>query len=459
VLAREPAVRLTGPVPAQPFGLTELWPWPGEHCVTYMAEDGRLAIVDLDQQRISAHPGHDRAAHIIGVRGDKLLSVGQDDERLLCWQMDGAVESNWVTPGKVLGGCWLAGDDDRLMLYDQSQAGLFQLGAEELVPQARLALSEVRTLAAVDQAALWQWQQHRQRVYLKQQIEQIQQLGYHQQAEAEPYHRALVEAGLAGMSVRLKASLAREAGAWIEALGHYHELLTQHVNPDQLSEAPQHYARLLRQSGWPCKALAVLEASGVDDALRRQLNCLETIDTAQLIQSPQVPWAQLIDAADAIGEPLHGRYVLQWLESAKVEARLEPADIVGYYQNMAGEHEHSVDGSSLACQPLTWVTDRSIDDYETLLLSGDKLEAIGSIELAYRAEPASQSQTRFSRAVVLSIGATSSDPRVHNQRLRHWLDQIIEPQRLVPHQDEAILQDAIKTAAMAAGRRGPVRPY
>jgi hypothetical protein len=358
-------------------------------------------------------------------------------------------------PGSVFGGQSLGSEEPRVVLYDEDKVGLFDLGEKELIERGRVAIDAPRASIMPNPDQFARWQHRRRRDWVDRICSQIQQLDDDQQQEAESYHQQLVEEGLVGVSRRLKISQALKAQRYLEALTYCQQLFKEVPLDRCPASVIERYADLLRYLGWPYKASTILsrlneEKQGSGFAAQSSVD-----EETSVIQVPPEDLVNWCDAADVLEECLYGRFVLHWRISAACETTLNARRVAEKYNDQRAQHHQLASHARMRCEPIVWIehgTSQRVDSLVIGLPRDEDLPAGMTIELVHRVKDSNAAGTTFDRALVVSVPRPADDATNHNALIRQWVEQLKDPEGLVPtYVDEAIDQ-AIAGAANEVNR-------
>ena len=318
------------------------------------------------------------------------------------------------------------------MIDQGGRAGIFEIGNDQAREAHVLSGSGYRAVAKPDPErvrALVAHLRHDEAERVAERLLELTTAGSPEVSEAD--HQRLVELGYEHVSLAIRAEAARRYGDDLVELEQRHALAGMLPDKAACVESIQRYADLLVSFWQPALANAVFRRietiigrhhPGVD--LRA---CVEAMRQENWVIDPHGEITRLIEAASVLNTALAGRYVVRRGNAVIVPgARLEVMQIAAKYEQERTESRsealprHVVDS-------LWWLSRDRVQERPTVVFANDNTGNAIALEVALWVEH-DGIQNVVMPATLVRIPkpqAESTDPVVHNQRVRKSLETIV----------------------------------
>ncbi len=308
-------------VPAPPPARVQLCCWPAAATVVYPGCNGQLVFADLLRREVSQVAAHQGSFQALAVRGARLITVGHGDDPIKCWRVDGTCER--VVAADLRGVIAAAAvhdlPEDLLLLGRTGEVQVCSLSDASRRRSIRAPDDRIyRSLWTADEATRAFLQRQRETEEAQVIAVQIAQRSSRGEDEGvEALHRRLQQLHYRHVSLALRARAAHRHDNVVGELSAYHgldamlpagsaatESLTRRAELSarvwQLQAAYEQYGRLAQSTGDP-------EAVRLAGEMATRL---AAVSSGPHVIEAELPMKTLIQAAEAMGRPIVGRFRL-----------------------------------------------------------------------------------------------------------------------------------------------------
>ena len=253
------------PSPPEILALVRLLYWPAQDAVAYATGDGRLAVCNLNEMKVSTRPAHKGEFYVILADQERLYTIGRSDGLLKTWQdMNDSPSQEMEAPRSIISGHLLEGDSLRALLVNEAgEAGIYSLEGNAIRLVGLLRGNHHRSVSGASAQAC---REHRQR----QRLSKARQLQSQIRTDidngrfdsTETLYKQLSDLGFKKVSLSLRARQAQVQQDILSELKHRRDLADSLSPDDPRSLASlRHYVDVLQ------RAWCVRGAKEVDDLI------------------------------------------------------------------------------------------------------------------------------------------------------------------------------------------------
>jgi len=308
---------LTGPKPPGKLGFVKLVHWPVHDAVVYPTKEGHLAVLTLSTLNLQIKEAHAGPIYACIVNGKELHSLGVQDGLMKTWTWrDESCEPEQIrsAPRGVLSGELLDGMPEELLLINgKGEAAIYGLESEFLHLTRRLEGNHFRIAAGPAASARLAMEEHR-RFSLCQDLmyEARERIDDHETEDLDDLYRQITELGFESVAVGLRIHQACEQEDIIEELRARHRLIK--IMPEWIPDSLHRYACLLAMTWCIPEAKKISDQIQTDNPADSEwLNkAAKAVAGKTWIIEPDHPIPLLIEAANILGRPFRGRWVIDY---------------------------------------------------------------------------------------------------------------------------------------------------
>lgn len=444
---------LAGPAPSEPAGLTTLVSWPEVDAIAYGAGDGHVVFTEPEAGGVQRWPAHSGSARAIGTLHGRLLTLGFEDGTVRGWDAGGRQTDEWSLPAPMLSGCIQSNPPSVLLTGDQ-HTGLYSLEENKLIERGSTPIPAGRVALPIPANRWHRWRhqacERRARVI----VQKLQAPpDERDEASTAQLHEQLNTLGYRHLFLLLAAADLEEQGHPELAIARYRDLAEILSNGPSAERALTRYLYLLETFCWPQVGQHVrdrLAAShGHGDQPVSEFD-IRNYEAHQLLLNPGDDWQRWLEAAQQLGWPIHGRYVIGRSEPWTCRGTVTVDQIAEQYE-AEREQDSELPASQMASlyEPSAGMP----GSHERLIIPVSCVEGVGGLEIVYFTQHSSPGVVEIRRLMAIRVEAPSDDPLSHNERIRQWLSRA-QPDALWPQ----LVEDAVYEATAAALNRNNRKP-
>lgn len=423
------------PSPPALCGLVRLLYWPAARGLLWPGEKGQLVIYSLEENCLHHLQAHGGDFYAMDIFAENLITAGNIVGSLKFWRAgaDDPALTYAVPPGAIALAC-LPGPEASLLLVNESgQVSIYAFDQDKGIRLTRmLSGRDYRVALGPPRDGPWRPKAQQQELEARQLAYEIEEKIRQKQFDnIEELHHRLVELGYRHVSLVLRAKQARARQDIIDELRNYCECLKlQPMARPGVEKALFRYAQLLKMV-WQLDEVKVVweqiiaaRSNLVTDAQMQELGRrIEMLQSGQYVIETKMSPLKLIQAADALGKPFTGRFLINtYGHQSCPNVTITPEEVVEKCEEKQREGEFR--GLPPAQhQRLYWISHDHVEPIDMVTFSDKTSSPVRELQFGLKILPAGAQQSVVVPVVMFCVDRGDSDSPIerHNKNaLAAW---------------------------------------
>ncbi len=424
-----------GVAPPGKSALVNMLHWPGENSLVFPGKGGILVLFELDtekHQKIAAHEGD---FYSLGLLDDHLMTIGMKDGRLKLWEAGSMKEPviELRAPKGIISAALIDPLQKMIILVnDRGEASIYQIEKNKMNLKNKLAGGDYRIAWGFpfeELKALHIRQREEQAIRISEEIKE--KINNNDTECIEELHSQLVDIGYEHISLELRAEQAgceEDIVTEMKFRGELVQILPS-GNP-AVCRSFEQYASLLEHT-WQLeeahemyrKIHEIDPRHRVAERLEELKRYIKAMQGEKWVLEADTPIRHIIEAADVLGKPFIGRYLLKAFKPWPCK-RISINEIVKKYAAGCADHSNLPPAN---VERLLWLTRRNVEKVRIITFGNGAGEPVKGLQFGLKLRSDDAGTIAIFMALFDARNIKPNAPvESHNREVQEALEKIIE---------------------------------